>query len=59
MAAQVALLGPVAILVLWAVHVVFLNQPVWRGLAYGVFWGLLATALIVGASRSERARRGS
>ncbi len=58
MAAQVALLLPVAILVLWAVHIVFMNQPVGRGLAYGVFWGAIATALIVGASRSERARRG-
>lgn len=57
-AVQVALLGPVAIALLWGVHVVFLNQPVWRGLAYGVFWGLIATALVVGASRSERARRG-
>lgn len=56
--AQVALLGPAAVLLLWAVHVIFLNQPVVRGLAYGVFWGLIATALIVGASRSERARRG-
>jgi hypothetical protein len=30
---------------------------VWRGLTYGVFWGILATAAIVGATRSERARR--
>lgn len=58
-AAQVAILAPVAILVLWAAHVVLMNQPLGRGLAYGVFWGLLATAAIVGASRSERARRGS
>ena len=35
-----------------------LNQPLGRGLAYGVFWGALATAAIVGASRSEKARRG-
>jgi hypothetical protein len=39
------------------VHVVFLNQPLGRGLSYGLFWGALATAAIVGASRSERARR--
>jgi hypothetical protein len=56
-AAQVAIVGPVAILVLWAAHVLLMNQPLGRGLAYGVFWGLLATAAIVGASRSERARR--
>ncbi|WP_217912807.1 hypothetical protein [Miltoncostaea marina] len=55
---QVALLGPVAVLVMWAAHVLFMNQPLWRGFAYGVFWGLIVTALIVGASRSEKARRG-
>jgi hypothetical protein len=57
-AAQVALLLPVAVLALWGAHIVLMNQPVGRGLAYGVFWGVIATALIVGASRSERARRG-
>lgn len=55
---QVAIVLPVAILVLWAVHIYLLNQPVGRGFAYGVFWGALATAAIVGASRSEKARRG-
>ena len=58
MVAQVAILGPTAVVVMWAAHVYLMNQPLWRGLAYGVFWGLLATALVVGASRSERARRG-
>ena len=47
-----------AILLLWVVHVSPLTQPVGRGLAYGVFWGLLVTAAVVGASRSEKARRG-
>ena len=55
--AQVAIVAPVAILLLWYGHVVFLNQPVGRGFAYGVFWGLLVTAAVVGASRSEKARR--
>ncbi|HEX2504130.1 MAG TPA: hypothetical protein VHK00_09305 [Miltoncostaeaceae bacterium] len=55
--AQIAIVAPLAILLLWAVHVFLLNQPVWRGLTYGVFWGILATAAIVGATRSERARR--
>ena len=55
---QAAIVLPVAVLVLWFVHVTLLNQPVGRGLAYGVFWGVLATAAIVGASRSEKARRG-
>ena len=55
---QVAVVLPVTVVVLWIAHVVLLNQPVGRGLAYGVFWGALATAAIVGASRSEKARRG-
>ncbi|MGD9572763.1 MAG: hypothetical protein AB7V62_12805 [Thermoleophilia bacterium] len=55
---QIALLLPVASLVLWFVHIVFLNQPILRGLSYGIFWGAVATAFIVGASRSEKARRG-
>lgn len=55
---QVATLAPVAILVLWVAHVLLMNQPLLRGFSYGVFWGLIVTALVVGASRSERARRG-
>ena len=57
-AVQVGIVAPVAILLLWVVHVTLLAQPVGRGLAYGVFWGLLVTAAVVGASRSEKARRG-
>ena len=55
---QIAIVLPVAVLVLWAAHVWLLNQPTGRGLAYGVFWGALVTAAVVGASRSEKARRG-
>ena len=54
---QIAVVGPLAIAVLWAAHVYLLNQPLGRGLVYGVFWGALATGAVVGASRSERARR--
>jgi hypothetical protein len=54
---QIAIVAPLAILLLWAGHVFLLNQPVVRGLTYGVFWGILVTAAIVGATRSERARR--
>lgn len=54
---QIALVAPVAVLLLWGLHVGLLNQPVWRGLAYGIFWGLLVTGAVVGASRAERARR--
>ncbi|HMM48348.1 MAG TPA: hypothetical protein PKE32_01870 [Miltoncostaeaceae bacterium] len=54
---QIAIVAPVTVLLLWVVHIGLLNQPLWRGLSYGVFWGALFTAAIVGASRSERARR--
>jgi hypothetical protein len=55
--AQVAIVLPIAIGLLWLVHVALLDQPLLRGFGYGVFWGVLATAAIVVASRSERARR--
>lgn len=55
---QTAIVLPVAVLVLWAAHVWLLNQPVGRGFFYGVFWGVLVTGAVVGASRSEKARRG-
>jgi len=54
---QIAVVLPVAVVLLWAGHVWLLNQPVLRGFGYGVFWGVLVTAAIVGATRSERARR--
>jgi hypothetical protein len=54
---QVAIVGPISVLLLWLIHVELLNQPVGRGLAYGIFWGVLVTAAIVGATRSEKARR--
>ena len=56
-ATQIAIVFPIAVVVLWGVHIWLLNQPLLRGFGYGVFWGVLATAAIVGATRSERARR--
>ena len=49
---QIAVVAPLAMLLLWAAHVFLLNQPVWRGLTYGVFWGVL----LDGASWAPRAR---
>jgi hypothetical protein len=48
-----------ALVPLWTViHLVFLNQPLlWRGIIYGVFWGGLSAGAVVGATRSERAKR--
>ena len=54
---QVAIAAPLSVLLLWAAHVFLMNQPVGRGLAYGIFWGALLTAAVVGASRAEAARR--
>jgi len=47
----------VATLVLWAVHILLLNQPVGRGFVYGLFWAVPVTAIVVLATRTERARR--
>ena len=46
-----------AIVLLWLGHVALLDQPARTRPRYGVFWGLIATAAVVGASRSEKARR--
>jgi len=54
---QVAIVLPLSVLLLWGAHVALMNQPAGRGLTYGVFWGALLTAAVVGASRSEKARR--
>jgi hypothetical protein len=54
---QVAIVAPLAILVMWAAHVWFMGQPVVRGLSYGVFWGAILTGIVIAATRSERARR--
>jgi hypothetical protein len=52
---QVAIVGPIMLVLLW--HVYLMNQPIWRGLGYAVFWGVLFTGVIVAASRSEKAKR--
>lgn len=54
---QIAIVGPASILLLWLIHVSLLNQPPLRGFSYGIFWGVLLTIALVGATRSERARR--
>ena len=55
--AQVAVTFVVSTLVLWAVHILLLNQPVGRGFVYGLFWAVPVTAIVVLATRTERARR--
>lgn len=55
--AQLAIVLPVAIVVLFAIHITLLNQPLWRGLGYGVFWGVLVAAAILVATQTEKAKR--
>ncbi len=54
---QFALAFPVLTAVIALAHLTMLNQPLGRGLMYGVFWGLVATAAVIVASRNEAARR--
>jgi hypothetical protein len=54
---QLLIAFPVLFVLLFAVHMTLLNQPLGRGLAYGVFWAALATGAIVAATRNEAARR--
>ncbi len=54
---QVAAAYVVSLIVLWVAHIALLNQPTGRAFVYGIFWAVPATVVIVGATRSERARR--
>ena len=57
-AVQFAICAPITILFMWWFHVALLNQPVlWRGLFYGVFWGIPFAFLIVLASTHEANKR--
>jgi hypothetical protein len=54
---QVGIVAPISLVLLFVVHVTLLNQPLGRAVGYAFFWGALATGAIVGATRSERAKR--
>ncbi len=54
---QVAAAFVVSFVVLALIHMSLLNQPLGRSLWYGLFWGVLATVVIVAGTRTERARR--
>lgn len=56
--AQLAGAGIPLIVLVFVLHVAFFpNLSTGLALSYGVFWGSLATGAVVGATRSERARR--
>ena len=54
---QVAVAFPVMFVAMLLVHLGPFNQPMGRAIGYAVFWGVILTALLVVASRAERARR--
>lgn len=54
---QLAIVLPSAIVALFVIHITLLNQPLWRGLGYGVFWGVLVAAAILVATQTEKAKR--
>ena len=56
-AIQVAIVAPLAVLLLWAADVYLMNQSPLGGLSYGIFWAALLTGVILAATRSERAKR--
>ncbi len=55
--AQAAIGFPVAFALMLLIHLGPFNQPTARAVGYAVFWGAILTALLVVASRAERARR--
>jgi hypothetical protein len=55
--AQLAIVFPIASLVLWVGHVTLLNQPRGRGFLYGIFWGAILAVLVVYATQNEVRKR--
>ncbi len=55
--AQAGIGFPVAFVLMLLIHLGPFNQPTVRAIGYAVFWGAILTALLVVASRAERARR--
>ena len=55
--AQAGIAFPVAFVLMLVIHLGPFNQPMARAIGYAMFWGAILTALLVVASRAERARR--
>jgi len=54
---QAAAAFVVSFVLLVIAHIALLNQPLGRALWYGLFWGVIATVIVVLGTRAERARR--
>jgi hypothetical protein len=54
---QAAIAFPVLAVVLFVLHIAFLNQPVGRAIGYGLFWAVPATWAVVRATAHERQKR--
>ena len=54
---QAAIGFPVLAVLMFLIHIGPFNQPLGRAIGYAIFWGVVLTALLVVASRAERARR--
>lgn len=49
--------GPPIAAILAVLHLTLLNQPVGRGIGYGIFWAIPATWAVIAATKHERRRR--
>ncbi|MCB0871903.1 MAG: hypothetical protein KDC36_00840 [Thermoleophilia bacterium] len=54
---QIIFTLPLAVGLFWALHRYGFNLPTGRSFTYAGFWGLVATFVIVGSTRAERAKR--
>ena len=54
---QAAIAFPSLAVVLAVIHLTLLGQPLWRGIAYGIFWSVPATVLLVVATAGEKRKR--
>jgi hypothetical protein len=54
---QAAAAFVVSFVLLVIAHIALLNQPLGRALWYGLFWGAIATVIILLGTRAERAKR--
>ena len=54
---QFVIAFPVLIVLISIVHWTALNQPLWRGALYGLFWAFPAAFLVMIASQNERRKR--